>query len=474
MDAENNSLVNSEGEDQNPTGLSTISTGVIKDTFSSYDHGFTNGAYSIEREPFEKYLAYYHSIQETERLINHNKLLLRDYRNNKEVSRIRIAGMHEKRIVIVSDLAKQQSLYTDADSWLKNTRENLQHLKRNLQQYLEDHPTDYKFFPAVMFFIFAIIFMGADFGIATLVADTLGIVGTWEKWLFAGGLAGLSVMLKPVYDRLLEKHYVKNKRLNYYNWFVMIIAALVLILLVNLGVFRMSTMAALNASSPITTDATSNVNDAVSSADPTQTIFGQISFVLSSVLFSLASAICLGISLPIFHKEWKIKREGQRKDILEKEAKVLEETVANLTKDLKLASVQYEQISDDIKNANEEKEGGERYDGIMSVLEGLYIKLFHEKSELSKALFNDGYLRGGKIAELNGNIDWILEREIKRQQQVQDRADIVELENLTVKQDAVQQGELTRTRPYLAIRKMIAKDMRDKFNNGNEPIEVYG
>src|SRR5207237_688586 len=76
-----------------------------------------------------------------------------------------------------------------------------------------------------------------------IVADALSLTGTPflglvdESWVFALGLAMISIVLKPAYDRLVERHYWEGK-----EWkFVVTIGVLALLSIVTLwvlGAFR--------------------------------------------------------------------------------------------------------------------------------------------------------------------------------------------------------------------------------------------
>ena len=166
-----------------------------------------------------------------------------------------------------------------------------------------------------------------------IVAYALNIRDNTEAWAFAAGLAMVTVLLKPAYDRLLERPYqtdpVRHQRR--YSRFKLMLACFALITLAVLGWFRYEAYrtdqlkAAINRSirqlqqnAQPTDDAATAVVDPAILARIEQQLnqsgelnvalvsspWAMLSFVLSGVLFALAGAVCLGIGLPVLTLFW--------------------------------------------------------------------------------------------------------------------------------------------------------------------------
>ncbi|HEU0078831.1 MAG TPA: hypothetical protein VFQ76_14350, partial [Longimicrobiaceae bacterium] len=129
-----------------------------------------------------------------------------------------------------------------------------------------------------------------------IVADSLNLRGPTpfgidESWLFALGLAMISVLLKPAYDRLVEDRYVAGEATRRFTWTILIVSAGAILTVGVLGWFR----------------ATSFQMNVLAKAQPAQANslwtqlatnpLGTASFVLSGLLFAVAGAVCLGIGL---------------------------------------------------------------------------------------------------------------------------------------------------------------------------------
>jgi hypothetical protein len=181
-----------------------------------------------------------------------------------------------------------------------------------------------------------ITFVAGDLIIShEIVAYALNIRNTFEAWAFACGLAGVSVLLKPAYERLIEQPYLtqysaKTKRI--YGYFQLVLVIISLGTLSVLGWFRYESYKtdrlkqSLNQEiKALQQDASSVILNGATVENPA--LNAQIaeklkeyaalnqklvdspwalwSFVLSGVLFAIAGAICLGIAFPILQVFWK-------------------------------------------------------------------------------------------------------------------------------------------------------------------------
>ena len=81
----------------------------------------------------------------------------------------------------------------------------------------------YSLFSGLIYLLAGISFVAGDLIIShEIVAYALNIRNNFEAWAFAVGLAMVSVLLKPAYERLIENPYTENpsvrsKRI--YAWF---------------------------------------------------------------------------------------------------------------------------------------------------------------------------------------------------------------------------------------------------------------
>jgi uncharacterized membrane protein len=158
-----------------------------------------------------------------------------------------------------------------------------------------------------------------------IVANALKLRGEVEQWIFGIGLAMLAVLLKPAYDRLVERRYWAGHS----TAFAVVISVCALGALGTLWVLGAFRSAAFASSSRIQ-QLTAKLAEA---SDPAaiQQIQSQIStlqqnlidgplaywaFALSGVLFAVAGAVCLGIGLKhlrgAYHLRYRLYRAHRR------------------------------------------------------------------------------------------------------------------------------------------------------------------
>lgn len=158
-----------------------------------------------------------------------------------------------------------------------------------------------------------------------IVANALKLSGDAEQWIFGIGLAMLAVLLKPAYDRLVERRYWAGHP-HAFAAVISVCALGALGTLWVLGAFRSAAFASSRRIQRLTTKLTE-------ASDPAtiQQIQGQISalqqnlidgplaywaFALSGVLFAVAGAVCLGIGLKhvrgAYHLRYRLYRAHRR------------------------------------------------------------------------------------------------------------------------------------------------------------------
>jgi ABC-type transport system involved in cytochrome c biogenesis permease subunit len=158
-----------------------------------------------------------------------------------------------------------------------------------------------------------------------IVANALKLRGDVEQWIFGIGLAMLAVLLKPAYDRLVERRYWAGNT-KAFAGLISICALGALGTLWVLGAFRSAAFASSSRIQRLTTKL-------AEASDPAtiQQIQGQISalqqnlidgplaywaFALSGVLFAVAGAVCLGIGLKhvrgAYHLRYRLYRAHRR------------------------------------------------------------------------------------------------------------------------------------------------------------------
>ncbi|GAB3574616.1 hypothetical protein GCM10027578_37560 [Spirosoma luteolum] len=293
-----------------------------------FQHGYASGIEGVNRETYEGYLSSQVSTDWLNDRIGEKRAELTTTEQRladaTDAHRTAYAEL-QTHAVQVERLARQVETRQADRAQLLADRELLQ-LRR------AKAAPDYSLLAGLLFLVAGVSFLAGDLIIShEIVAYALNIRNTNEAWAFAVGLAMVSVLLKPAYDRLIEQPYHDNPTQHggRYQRFKIALALFSVLTLAVLGWFRYEAYrtdqlkAAINKS----------VKQLQLGGDPmadTQTLspavmrkieqqlaasselnlalvdspWALLSFVLSGILFALAGAVCLGIALPVLSAFW--------------------------------------------------------------------------------------------------------------------------------------------------------------------------
>lgn len=312
-----------------------------------FQHGYASGMEGVNRETYEGYL----SSQ-----VNTDWLTDRIGEKRTELAAIerQLTEATDANRSAYADLQNHALQVERLDKQVKQgeaDRQALEADRDNLRERRTKAAPDYSLLAGLLFLVAGISFLAGDLIIShEIVAYALNIRNTNEAWAFAVGLAMVSILLKPAYDRLIEKPYQENPEQNRskYERFKIALALFSVLTLAVLGWFRYEAYrtdqlkAAINKSVrqlQLNTDptaATQTLSPATLSKIEKQlsesselnlalvnSPWALLSFVLSGILFALAGAVCLGIALPVLSafwfrwlqadiKLWKLRRRIKR------------------------------------------------------------------------------------------------------------------------------------------------------------------
>ncbi|GAB3545208.1 AAA family ATPase [Spirosoma fluminis] len=329
-----------------------------------FQHGYTSGVEGVNRETYEGYLSSQVNTDWLTDRINEKRTELtnteRQLAESTEANRSAYADLQNHSLQV--ERLDKQVKYREAE------RQALQADRDNLRERRTKAAPDYSLVAGLLFLVAGISFLAGDLIIShEIVAYALNIRNTNEAWAFAVGLAMVSILLKPAYDRLIEKPYQENPEQNRtkYERFKIALAVFSVLTLAVLGWFRYEAYrtdqlkAAINKSVrqlQLNTDPTaatqtlspSIVNKIEKQLSESSELnlalvnspWALLSFVLSGILFALAGAVCLGIALPVLSaywfrwlqadvKLWKLRRRLKRvdKELAPLEAQLAEQRI---------------------------------------------------------------------------------------------------------------------------------------------------
>lgn len=300
---------------------------------NDYQHGYESGVQGVNPNTYESYL----SSQ-----VNYNWLSQRIQEKRDEIQQINQTieqtsndqkTVYNKWQEFVQSVEKATKLLTEHKFQLQVIDNEVDSLKKRRAQT----KSEYSLLAGLLFFVAGLSFVFGDLIIShEIVAYALNIKNYNEAWAFAIGLAMISVLLKPAYDRLIEKPYTEEyseKSRKRYAWFKGFIAIFAIVTLGILGWFRYEAYRTDKLKDAIN-KAVKNIQLNATPLDPTSTLtpeqqqsvlqkieqqiqksdelnlglvnspWALASFVLSGILFALAGAVSLGMGLPVLQNFW--------------------------------------------------------------------------------------------------------------------------------------------------------------------------
>jgi uncharacterized small protein (DUF1192 family) len=452
-----------------------------------YQHGYTGGIEGVDRGSYEGYLSSFVSNEWVIERLSEKKTELAELRQTQN-------EIIAKRKVSFDSL---QGHLLGLNQTSKRTYEVQQAVAETEQEtkFLKEKransATHYSLLAGFIFLLAGISFIFGDLIIShEIVAYALNIRNSNEAWAFAIGLAMISVLLKPGYDRLIEGPYQTDNSPHIkkrYGRFKVALSIFSVATLLVLGWFRYEAYRTdklkeainksiknlqLNAIDPLTgapinsPELTDKIEAALRDSDSLNLIlvnspWALLSFVLSGVLFAVAGAVSLGMALPVLQsfwyrwlqidpRLWRLRRRHRKlMKQLNAEEKVLSEQLAQ--KNIMENDLSVFPSLDELK----EKEKALRKE----------IEQLEEERKLALTdtrihAYNDGHARG----EIARNI--MSEEEFE-----QWRNSHLTVTNLalraksTISDRAIPRTKSSGMRPHQAIRKAIT-DRFDEENKG--------
>jgi uncharacterized membrane protein YciS (DUF1049 family) len=384
-----------------------------------FHHGYTSGVEGVDRETYEGYLSsQINTVWLTERIDEKRadvSLVNQQLAEATEANRTAFANL-QNHTLQVDRLAKQLG-QREAD------RQVIESDRASLRERRTKASPDYSLFAGLLFLVAGISFLAGDLIIShEIVAYALNIRDTNEAWAFAVGLAMVSILLKPAYDRLIEKPYQEDPEKNgrKYGQFKIALAVFAVLTLAVLGWFRYEAYRTDQLKSAIN----KSVRQLQLNTDPTGTAqvlspatinkiekqlsesselnlalvnspWALLSFVLSGILFALAGAVCLGIALPVISafwfrwlqadiKLWKLRRRLKR----------LDKEIAPIEAELAQQRTQQNVLQHNLDLLPDLNELKKQRQTVTAELNELLAELKLAQTDSRISNFNDGYGQG--------------------------------------------------------------------------------
>ncbi|MGD1843321.1 MAG: hypothetical protein ACFB0B_20880 [Thermonemataceae bacterium] len=381
-----------------------------------YLKGFWNGYHQLPKEHYEGFLSEISQQESIQQEIEVQQAHLTEVEEEIATNQVAHKALFEELKHIEHAFQYQQQIQA-------RRSEVFYQISRDEEAYIQEKQnlrTKHSFLAGILFLIAGFIFILGDLIIShEIVAYALNIKNNMEAWSFAVGLAMVSVLLKPAYDRLIEIPYIQGNRLakSIYIIFKIFIVGFAVATLFILGLFRYEayktdkikeninqTINTLQADELDEETLAEIERESEKAKELSQQLVdsdaGLYSFILSGIMFAVAGAVCLGISFPIlvaytriwFQIPMALRKLGKQKipalRIIEEIEKELSEQAAKL-------AVKQQEV-DALTPVDELKEQKRT---LQDTLLALHKELQTKKLESKIFLFTDGYERGAHWAE---------------------------------------------------------------------------
>lgn len=272
----------------------------------AYGYGKTDGRRGNDSHHYRRYVGW---TGEEARLTR----LLREADERLESAHARFLFIRDL-LPNIAERGEKRRQAVERETALATEREAVEQQMAELEAEQRRTANRGSLFSGTLYFAVAIVFVLADVVVARqIVADALQFtggtfLGVDESWLFAFGLAFIAVLLKPVYDRLVEEKYHDGSGRAIYAWVMISVGAFALATLFVMGAFRaeafgLQTQVDSLIRSGGTPEAIRTAADALVGSR-----LGAWSNVLSGMLFAVAGAVSLGMGSRHFQDFWQIRR----------------------------------------------------------------------------------------------------------------------------------------------------------------------
>jgi hypothetical protein len=297
-----------------------------------FKKGLENGIENLDKSNYEDYL----SSEVTLEWLNESKQAIQlEIEQTKE----KLENARLEKLDILHSTQEIKHQYDSQNHEVNSIEKEIARHETKIEEVKEEkskNPLYYPLLAGIIYLAAGVVFLLGDLIIShEIVAYALNIKNNVEAWAFACGLAGVTLLLKPAYERLVEEPYLKNpteKTKRVHAYFQTTLVTIAIVTLTVLGWFRYeaykvdklkasinSEIKALQLSNtPLiqgtqlieNLEVTKQIETKMKEVDSlnkelVNSNWALLSFVLSGVLFAIAGAICFGIAFPILSSYWK-------------------------------------------------------------------------------------------------------------------------------------------------------------------------
>lgn len=440
---------------------------------SIYDHGFVNGVYKVGQEHFHAYLERNSALKHLQYACGLLEQRWTDLKNRlgEYQAQFRLTREAEARLEGVQAVEDQERVALQA---------NVEERKR-VEELAAARWPRHTLLTGIFYMLAAVIFIVADFVISdTIVANAMEM-GGMEAKLFAAALAGMSLLFKPIYDRLIEKHYLAGRKTMRFNVFVIILGLLGIALLGILGRFRYDAyitgkqLERQNAQSQVddftkepTPPNASEPTTGAAGADVLESDWALWSFILSAILFAWAGAVCLGIGTPVMNDHWMRWQLGKQRVLLEQQGKELEDRHTASMVEVAKWNAEFQTCTEQLSFCTPPDRLREEIAQVEKELVEARRSMHELEGQTLGTLYQDGHARGASLRD-RIQVEWVSTPVHREEEEPDLRGNTIYIAENDRPEN---RGPGYRSRPFKAIRRIIANDFRQEKRQGGGHREI--
>lgn len=394
---------------------------------SDFQHGYTSGLEQVSRDSYEGYLSSRVNLERLNEQIAEKRQRLTQLSTEAEqarFSRKQAFDSLQGHLYEISLAGKEAVRLEKAIAVNEEETERLRQKRRRTE-------TTYAFLAGLLYLVAGVLFVGGDLIIShEIVAYALNIRNNVEAWSFAIGLAMLSVLLKPAYERLIEQPYLADespKARRNYAWFIGGLVVFTIGTMFVLGWFRYEAYKTdklkqeinktvksiqLQQTDPNSAGAVAQVERELQKMDTlNQTLvtsgWALLSFVLTGILFAIAGAVCLGLAFPVLQSYWQrwvqipLRMRGLRRERtrLVAELKMADEKLAANVVKKNIFENELSLLPDPATLDTERQ-------AVQAQVDKLLEDSRFAETDSRIAAFNDGYQKGDQTRQWMSEEEW--------------------------------------------------------------------
>lgn len=403
-------MYNGTGNGQTEASQETSPVTLVK--VSSYEEGLINGVIEAEKQPFLDFLGNSGDHESAvEQLNDLNKKIQAKKEEIRQTKEQWIELKRKQKENEESEALQQERidyLKKKADSWSKETA--------GLQETVSSLKLEFPIVPSLLFLVAAFVFIISDVIFTQSVVAYLFNMKEWEGWLIAAGLACITFLIKPLIDRTIEHPYKDKLHVKRVYVFYLIVSIAAIVMLGVLGYLRLEGVSFVNEnnassiSTAVTEGDLSQVGNNETSTQkkiiPKEVLYSWYSttlFVLSSILFALAGAIGLSISLPNLGAAGRKIRKKAWVPIIKNQLQKNQEKVDSLRVTQNQFRVEKEDALNRIALLRPIPELQQELLTMEQSITGLKEQIFKSQTLAEQSWYGEGYNRGSKF-RLNGEL----------------------------------------------------------------------